>query len=1236
MYKYDKGKNLLTFYKVENPDMGERLDCLRDVRESFNKFEANILDTVELINDILAARTNRPDRFIFSTTKEDGYEPDATHTVVWGQVPGRQKVKIIKLPYMDSLGKLHFPESMDKVKVIVNKLVSSSDISWDARKHCLSLVLSKRTVHITMQSTDMVIEGINGKTSPLARIIDFVQAQTRLGFNLRDYIRNPLLQEGMLGVTGRPLSYAIRQEDDNTGMITNIVSNPDYACGKVRDSLNSCVSIDRAIGERLSRPVLNFDKGTYVTPAVIEAVKRAKINCIYVRTLQAAPQKTITGGVGLGMEECMITSIPQGTVITEYLREWLRSNYPEWEDYDYLPHSVMTHSKYFTFKGKKATKEVLEFLESVGYEGVLLTEKKYPYYFETEILGNYTFRESEIRDGGDPDKWVYVRDGVESSYNEDRLSAWDLMALYSTIGFMILRNKSIFMDKDRDFLKNVEMSNELLTRGLQKAIRAHMSKYISFIVNYITGDAVDRNSIFSGLSSMFLSQLNADGTVDTCDTTNFIAEISQVTHLSKKVAEAPESMRAIAIPYYGRVCLFETPEGKQIGLVNNKAMGCHIVDGEMLTSVRRVYKNGNTIRISDKVEELSVRQSVLYRISDVMELTPTDTPGVYADTRITAIVPNPESYGDRLIYAKVMASDLDFVFAHTDGFISPTVSMIPFAAADDAVRVSFGSKMIKSAIYLLDPDVPCVRTSMYENIFRSSDAYLVRADGHGTVVDVGGNTIKVMYDDGSEKTHSVREFTKTKDSLVLMRYKVKVGDRVKPNQIIADASFTQNGIYCPGKNELVAYMSTGYNYEDAIHVSDRASLDFMSLGSTEIRKNRGPNTVLDQSGKNRYYKRGEQITTITKTNAKGEEIVIPVIAEHGPGIWYDRSIETSNGRSLYKLSLLGYNKLQTGDKMSGRHGNKGVDAKVSRNSEMPMLANGMPIRILLNPHGIPSRMNEGQILEAHLGLIAVVLGVDMSTDAMSGASTEEVGMFMKMTHELANCGNASACSGILSKYGISGDLADKIRSNMDNVLEWANTFDEHGDALLYNPVTNKWFPFKITIGVATMLKMKQEAETKIHTRGGTLEETYRVTSAQPPKGGEGGGQALGEMELTALLAYGAADLVYEATHSNSDDEVLRCNAELEAIGSELRVPEKFAAPRAVTNIIYALEAMGIALDSDCRDLPDVGFEVSRERYVYKIRDLIMHEEEMEVYTEREVGRAKTETLVDTVLENLFG
>lgn len=305
------------------------------------------------------------------------------------------------------------------------------------------------------------------------------------------------------------------------------------------------------------------------------------------------------------------------------------------------------------------------------------------------------------------------------------------------------------------------------------------------------------------------------------------------------------------------------------------------------------------------------------------------------------------------------------------------------------------------------------------------------------------------------------------------------------------------------------------------------------------------------------------------------------------------------------FNLLGYRKLTVGDKVSGRHGNKGVDAKVDSNSSMPMLPNGTPVQILLNPHGLPSRMNAGQIMEAHLGLVATVLGIYINSDSFNGASLQEVQMLMKMTHELANCGNKELCWSIMSKYGMPRELQETVYGNMDQVMDWAGTFDEVGDCRLYNPMTGKWFPHKITIGVSTILKMKQEGESKIHGRGGPLEEEYMMTSAQPTSGGaRGGGQAMGGMESWAVQSYGASNVAHDMVTVNSDDEVGRTNKLLDAFGSPVRIPERYAAPRALTNFIYYLEALGLKLEDDEGLLPAVDKYTSQERYIYDVGKMI--------------------------------
>lgn len=1256
MLDYDKDLNLLTLQKVKNPVMGDRFNLLKDIQESYQHFlDVSVYEVLEVINECLRNDHSVQKKLVFSSRMKAGYGKEEDHVQIVAKIagdPNASEIPIVHLPYMDNLGKLHFYDKT--VKNVVNKIASADDMSYDVNKNVLSIVLKKKTIKVDCSSKTYNIK-VCGKRSATISMPDLIISLAHLEKEDKDIhgmIYNPLLQAALDGTvrmdSGIKIPYRMLYEKDctdGTGLLDALTQDPDYLIGNIRDSLNAAVSLDRALGEVLSRPVLQYPAGTYITPAVLQDIKLNKINCIYIRTLIPSPTKKISGGIDPNESHLQYTMLQKGWEIGDYLR----MRVPELADYDVVPEDMMLPPGDWSFNGKPATLEILEFIRDTGKRGVTLGDKRTPYPFETEVIGNYTLRYGDVYTyaecqglGVSPQDWFCYKGNPSSdpNYKRDKLSSDDLVAIYSTVGYMLLRNINLFMDRDKDFLKKVELVDVAMQKALAQAIREHFRSYGTNIVSYMNGTGSAQTAgtdIFGRLTNTLKKVLNDNGVIDSPDMTNYIAEISQATHITNKIKEAPEVMRQIATPYYGRLCPFETPEGKQLGLVNNKAIGCHIVDGNMLVPVRRILHDGDLLRISDNIEEISVKQEIKLRITDVLQLVPADKPGYYQNTRVIAKVPNPNPNGERLVYADVFASDLDYVYAHTEEFISATTSLIPFADANDAVRDSFGSKMIKSAIYLLNPDVPRVQTFMYRAIFDSSEAYLVRAKKSGTVIDVSMNMLTVMYDgDNDETNYRLDEFRVTKDSVVFIRYKVKQDDRFVQGQILADCSASKNGVYCPGKDELVGYMSSGYNYEDAVHVAERTTLDFISIGSTTILKKKPQDSRIDTSGLFKYYKRGDILAKVTAKTAKGNEYTEELTVNHGSGIWYSSREVSDNGQMHYKLDLMGYNRLQGGDKMSGRHGNKGVVARVSPNSSMPRLANGKPLRILLNPMGLPSRMNIGQVFEAHMGLIATVLGIYINTDSYNGASTEEVAMLMNLAYDLANAPTAEACRGICNNYHIPKDLVDVLESNMPDIMTWANTFDRQGDARVWNPVSGKWFETPVTIGVSCMLKMKQEAETKIHVRAGLIEEAYQLTSGQPTHGGsKGGGQGMGEMELLAIAAYGASALLYEMCNTKSDNETERVNSELAAIKSPLRIPEKFSAPRAVTNFMYTLESFGLVLEDDKDMLPDVSYETSIERYVYDVKKLITEKDEASMYVRKEGNALETSRIAESLLSLIF-
>lgn len=1214
MRYFDSKEELLIFNKVTNPDMGERFNLLKDVKDLYTRFErVTSLEACEAVNDWIATvLPDRSERFEFKIVDDSSFRNEKTHVTIKCRIKGSNNwITLLPLPYMDEIGKLHFFDG--SVKSFVNRLSSADDMSYDEEHKTLSIVSAKRMIKIMAdgKTSDITIQGKYQKKLDLSSLITFKSKLEGDRIKMYEVISNPSLLVNMSKPSRAamiPLSQVMSADESE---LISCLSEPDYNISSVRNSINASVVIDRALGMTLSRDVGGYHAGDYITATVISSLKKQKINALYVKFITPAPDKKMVAG--MRGEPLVFTVIPAGTENCTFLMDRL----PQYSDYSVFPHDVMLAAGGNDATGiidlhlSNATEEVLQFLSNMGFTGVQLKsgDNVYNWPFEVEVVSNNTYRYRDVYSlaecesmGVDENDWF----GTTARANTDYLTSEDLLAIYSTLGFMRTYGVNPFMDRDVDFLKKVETADVALASELRKAIRRHCNQYKDNIINYIRGNnSNNSNEIFQGLKNWFKSQLVSSKLIDTPDTTNMLAELSQATHITSILKEAPEVVRQISTPYYGRLCLYETPEGKKLGLVNNKAIGCQIKDGNMLVPVRKVFRVGDEVRIGDEITDLSVTEEARVRVSDVLSLTPGSKEGYYKNTRVIAKVPNPEPTGERTVYANIYAGDLDYVYAHTEEHLSMATNMIPFACSDDAVRVSFGTKMIKSAIYLLDPDIPRVQTTMYRKVFDSTNAYLIRAEADGEVVEIRPDMLVVQYDGYSDETeYRIKEFKVTKDAVIFMRYKVHEGGRVKKGQILVDCSATTNGYYCPGKSELIAYLPTGYNYEDALHVSERATIDYISIGSSSIEKSGNESSIVTKDGIYKYFSQGDIIDKITTPVAGGDLQTNPVRITHHGGILYNISVISKNKKKTYSFDILGFNRLGLGDKMSGLHGNKGVVSLVSNNSETPMLANGAVIRIIPNPHGLPSRMNCGQIMEGHLGLVAEVLNLRIVSDPFNGATVEEVREMMSLAYDLANCGQESECRAICARYNLEKELVDHIEKNMKHIMYWAGTFDKNGDARLWNPVTCKWYESKVTIGVSTFLKMKQEAEEKISYRGGIAEEEYKITTSQPPKGSGSGSQKMGDMELASPLAYALPNYIHEMWNEKSDNEGARTNMELAAIGSPLRVPDRYLYPRATYNLIYKLQAMGLHLmDTDNR-LPDTSAEASAEHFVYDVNGIL--------------------------------
>lgn len=685
MLSYDKGSNLLTLEKVHNPSLGEHLLLLKDLRESFDEFiNEGVYEALESINEIMETEDSHYKKLIFKPTLVEGFGSDDPHIQIKCYPEGCSEagaIRVIDLPYMDNLGKLHFNKN---VKSFVCKLASSDDVSYDLAKQTLSLVLASRMIKITVSGKSKKIEahGLGRSTISLAALAAFIAYEDGEQIDVWDIIRNPLLIPTLEAVKRKPeeipvfyaqtrmVDYDTSDKKSGTMLIHNLREEPAYAVTRIRHSINKAVSLDRALGETLSRPVLNYEAGSYVTPAVIQDLKRNKVNCIYVQTVVPDSTSKIAGG--MVNKQLTYTVLGKGWTVTKYLADRIPEldKYPTIPTDTSVPHHLLND---FSFKGKYASKEILDFLQGAGEPGVYIGSDATPCYFETEILSNHTLQYGDVYSqaecqtmGVSPHEWFcYLNDNTDSSYRKDRLYADDLLALLSTIGYILLRGKSVFLDRDKDFLKKVETPEIALKRELIYTIRKHVNTYRDSVRQYVkTGDP-GKGVIFDALTHSFIKRLNEKKLLDRCDVTNYAAEISQALHVSVDMKEPPEIVRRISTPYYGRLCPFETPEGKRLGLVNTKALGCEIKDGNLLCTVRKVFHNGGTLTISNQIETLSVDQELQYRITDVLELTPGEKEGEYLNTRIKAKVPNPSITGDRQIIAEIMAEASGLcVFSH--------------------------------------------------------------------------------------------------------------------------------------------------------------------------------------------------------------------------------------------------------------------------------------------------------------------------------------------------------------------------------------------------------------------------------------------------------------------------------------------------------------------------------------------------------------------------------------------
>ena len=722
------------------------------------------------------------------------------------------------------------------------------------------------------------------------------------------------------------------------------------------------------------------------------------------------------------------------------------------------------------------------------------------------------------------------------------------------------------------------------------------------------------------------------------DQTNPLAELTHKRRLSAlgpgglSRDRASFDVRDIHYSHYGRLCPIETPEGPNIGLISYLASYARINRfGFIEAPYCKVDKE--TGRVTDQIEYMTADVEDQFTVGQATE--PLDENGCFVNERITCRRRNETISVDK--------HQVDYVDVSPKMMVSVATAMIPFLQNDDANRALMGANMQRQAVPLLRPEAPIVATGQeHKNCIDSE--IVILAEGPGTVTKVSARYITVAYDNGETKEYRLTKYLRSNHTTCInQRPIVEAGQRVEYHDVLADGPSTDHGEIALGRNILMGFMTwEGYNYEDAILLNERMVKDdvFTSIHieeyETESRDTKlGPETItrdipnvgedalkdLDEHGIIRVgaeihagdYLVGK-VTPKGEAEATAEEKLLRAIfgekarevrdtslkVPHGEaGIVVDVKIFTrENGDELgpgvnqvVRVYIAQKRKISVGDKMAGRHGNKGVVSRILPQEDMPFLPDGTPLDIVLNPLGVPSRMNIGQVLEVHLGYAAKTLGWKVATPIFNGANEADIQECLKLAGLARQVGRDEPLIGKqLYLADEEGDgmqaLSQEEMADTQQINAWQHEGRLRlvdGKNWLYDGRTGRRFDNPVTVGYVYFLKLHHLVDDKIHARA---TGPYSLVTQQPLGGkAQFGGQRFGEMEVWALEAYGAAYTLQEILTVKSDDVTGRVKT-YEAIVKGLNVP-KPGVPESFKVLMKELQSLCLdmrVLDADGNEI----------------------------------------------------
>ncbi len=866
-----------------------------------------------------------------------------------------------------------------------------------------------------------------------------------------------------------------------------------------------------------------------------------------------------------------------------------------------LAEDIKVDGEVVVSKGTLVTKDVLETLKPIFENGYGVKEVK----INDELDTYNKVQQVSIYKPGTKEKMLVI--GNDQTIDSKRLTISDFYASCSYY-LNLLNGVGNFDIIDHLGNRRIRQVGELLQNqfrvGVTRMERVIRERMTTQDINEVTPKSLIN---IRPVTAIFKEFFGSSQLSQFMDQTNPIAELTHKRRLSAlgpgglSRDRAGMEVRDVNESHYGRICPIESPEGPNIGLITALASYAKIDDyGFILTPYRKVVDSVITDEVryftADEENDLIISESTVG----------TDENNKIIDDQVTA-----RYRGENIM---VTPDKVDYIDVSPQQVVSITTSCIPFLEHDDATRALMGSNMQRQAVPLLKPEAPFVGTGVEYIAARDSGSTVVaKADGVVEYVDARKIVVK---NKGGQDVYYLSDFTASNQGTCFHhRPIVKVGDKVKRNHVIADGPSTDKGELALGKNVVVAFMMfNGYNYEDAvilneklvkedaytsIHIEDyEMPCRETKLGPEEITRDI-PN-VSEEARKNLDANGIIRIGTevhegdilVGKVTPKGmaeltseEKLLHAIFGEKtrevrdtslrvphgGDGIVHDVKIftkkdsdELASGVSkLIRVYIVQKRKIQVGDKMAGRHGNKGVISLILPQEDMPYLPDGTPVDIMLNPLGVPSRMNIGQVLELHLGMAAKKLGVHVATPVFDGASEKDIFDMMK-------------------EAGM----------------------DEDGKTILYDGRTGRPFDNKVSVGVMYMIKLCHMVEDKMHARA---TGPYSLVTQQPLGGkAQFGGQRFGEMEVWALYAYGAAHTLQEILTVKSDDVIGRVKV-YEALVKGNKI-DQAGVPESFRVLIKEFQALGLDIQiindkNEVLDLKQIEKEETEESIKISIDDL---------------------------------